>query len=223
MHLEPRLIPVREPDRPEGAVVVLHGGGARGERMMVSPTQLSVLRMVPIARRIARAGRGGLATYRLLNSYRGWDTHHTPVDDTHWAIAQVRERYADVPVCLVGHSLGGRAALMAGEHDGVESVVALNPWVQPSDRADLRGRDVLIVHGDADRIAIPSRAQAVARTLARTTDVAWLTVEGGKHAMLSRGRVFESAAADWATATLLGRDVGDPVARLLAGESSLTV
>jgi dienelactone hydrolase len=223
MHLQPRLLPTREPDRPEGAVLVLHGGASRGEQMMVSPTQLSVLRMVPIAKRIALAGRGRLAAYRLLNSYRGWDTHHTPVKDARWALQQIQQKYGDVPVCLVGHSLGGRAALLAGDHDNVASVVALNPWVYPTDRADLRGRRVLIVHGDADRIAVPSRAQAVARTLARTTDVAWLTVEGGKHAMLGRGSVFEKAAADWVTATLLGRDVGDPVARLLAGERNLTV
>jgi dienelactone hydrolase len=223
MHLQPRLLPTREPDRPEGAVLVLHGGASRGEQMMVSPTQLSVLRMVPIAKRIARAGRGRLATYRLLNSYRGWDTHHTPVSDARWALGQVRERYGDVPVCLVGHSLGGRAALLAGDDAHVASVVALNPWVYPTDHADLRGRQVLIAHGDSDRIASPQRAQTVASALSRTTDVAFLTVEGGKHAMLSRGSVFEKAAADWALATLLGEDVDEPVARLLAGERALSV
>ena len=223
MQLQPRLIPTSEPDRPEAAVLVLHGGASRGEQMMVSPTQLSVLRMVPIAKRIARAGKSQLATYRLLNSYRGWDTHHTPVRDARWAMQQIKQKYGDVPVCLVGHSLGGRAALLAGDHDNVASVVALNPWVYPTDRADLRGRRVLFVHGDSDRIAVPSRAQAVARALSSTTEVAWLTVEGGKHAMLGRGGVFEKAAADWATATLLGRDVGDPVARLLQGERSASV
>ena len=70
---------------------------------------------------------------------------------------------------------------------------------------------------------MPARAQAFARTLARTTDVAWLTVEGGKHAMLSRGSVFERAAADWAVATLLGADVDGAVGRLLAGEREATV
>ena len=223
MHRQPRLIPTREPDRPEAAVLVLHGGASRGEQMMVSPTQLSVLRMVPIAKRIALAGKGRLATYRLLNSYRGWDAHHTPVNDARWAMQQIKQKYGDVPVCLVGHSLGGRAALLAGDQDNVASVVALNPWVYPTDRVDLRGRHVLFVHGDADRIAVPSRAQTVARTLARTTDVAWLTVEGGKHAMLGRGSVFEKAATDWAAATLLGREVGDPVAGLLAGERTASV
>ena len=221
--MQPRLLPVREPDRPEGAVLVLHGGASRGEQMRVSPTQLSVLRMVPIAKRVALAGRGRLATYRLLNSRRGWDAHHTPVKDVRWALQQVHERYADVPVALVGHSLGGRAALLAGDHEAVRSVVALNPWIHPSDRADLRGRRVLFVHGDDDRIALPERAQGLARRLERTTDVAWLTVEGAKHAMLRRGRVFERAAADWVVATLLGREVGDPVARLLGEECQITV
>lgn len=223
MHVQPRLVPTHEPERPEGAVIVLHGGASRGERMMVSPTQLSVLRMVPIAKRLARSGRGRLATYRLLNSYRGWDSHHTPVADVRWALGRVRERYDDLPVGLVGHSLGGRAALLAGEHDEVTSVVALNPWVYPTDHAELGDRRVLIVHGDADRVALPERARAVARNLARRTDVAFLTVEGGKHAMLRRGRVFEQAAVDWTVATLLGEDVGEPVGRLLAGERSLSV
>ena len=55
MELKPRLIEVRVPERPEGVVLVLHGGASRRRRMMVSPTQLSVLRMIPVARRVARA------------------------------------------------------------------------------------------------------------------------------------------------------------------------
>ena len=45
-----RLVEVALPREPRGAVVVLHGGAARRDRTAVSPTQLSVLRMVPIAR-----------------------------------------------------------------------------------------------------------------------------------------------------------------------------
>jgi pimeloyl-ACP methyl ester carboxylesterase len=69
------------------SVLVLHGGASRSGSPMVSPTQLSVLRMVPIARRIARLGRGRLAVFRLLNATRGWDTQHTPADDARWALA----------------------------------------------------------------------------------------------------------------------------------------
>jgi dienelactone hydrolase len=170
----------------------------------VSPTQLSVLRVVPVARRIARAGGGRVAVLRLLNTHRGWDTSHTPIDDVVRALAQVRERYGDVPVGLVGHSLGGRAALLAGALDGVRAVVALNPWVYPTDHVDLSGRRVLIVHGTRDRVADPRRARVVADALAETADVTFLPVEGGKHAMLRHGATFERAATDFVLSSVLG-------------------
>ena len=203
-------------------MLVLHGGAARQARMAVSPTQLSVLRMIPVARRIARAGGAGLATYRLLNSSRGWDSEHTPVDDVAWAIAELASVHGDLPLSLVGHSLGGRAALVAGELAPVTSIVALNAWLYPTDDASLAGRRVLFVHGDEDRIAPISRATAVARRLARTTEVGFITVPGGKHAMLAQGRVFEKAAADFVVATQLGATVGPPVERVLAGEDWIT-
>ncbi len=221
----PRLVAARVPRHPEAVALVLHGGGARERGVAVSPTQLSVLRMVPIAGRLARAGRGRLAVFRLLNSTRGWDTDHTPVQDARWALDQVEERLgARLPTALVGHSLGGRAALLAGDAEGVRSVVALNPWVYPSDAVDLTGRRVLVVHGTDDRVADPGRARTVAARLARTADaVGVVDVEGGKHAMLRRGGDFERLAADFVRATLLGREVGTPVRDLLAGEQRVSV
>jgi alpha-beta hydrolase superfamily lysophospholipase len=201
---QPRLLATRVPTRPEGAVLVLHGGAHREGRPMVSPTQLSVLRMIPVAHRIARAGAGRLAVFRLLNSYRGWDASHTPLDDVAWALGQVREGFGHLPACLVGHSLGGRAALLAGGAEEVRGVVALNPWVHPTDAPDLSGRRVLVVHGTADRIAEVGRAEAVARRIGRTADVEFVAVPGARHAMLRHGAVFERAAADFTAATLLG-------------------
>ena len=200
----PRLLPVRTPDSPEGVVVVLHGGASRGERAMVSPAQLSVLRMIPVAHRIARAGESRLAVHRLLNSHRGWDTGTTPAMDARWAIEQVRDRHGDLPVALVGHSLGGRAALLAGDDASVRCVVALNPWVLPTDRVDLRGRRVLVVHGTDDRIALPARSADLVRRLPPGTDVEYVLVPGGKHAMLRHGRAFEDMATDFVVSTLLG-------------------
>ena len=46
---------------------------------------------------------------------------------------------------------------------------------------------------------------------------------GGKHAMLSRHALFDGLAADFATATLLGTHRTEPIARLDAGESRLTL
>lgn len=218
-----KLVATRSPANPTAAVVVLHGGGARRGQMAVSPTQLSVLRMVPIAQRIARSGRGDLAVFRLLNSTRGWDTRHTPVDDARWALDEIAQRYGDLPTSLVGHSLGGRAALLAGDTDRVRSVVALNPWVTPEDRVDLTGRQVLMVHGTQDRIASLERAEHLARSLSRSADLlGFVRVEGGKHAMLAKGGTFTRAATDFVTATLLGRQVDGPVARVLSGEAALS-
>ena len=208
MDLQPRLVTVRSPKQPRGAVVVLHGGGARGDAVPVSATQLSVLRMVPIARRIARTR--DLAVFRLLNSQRGWGAGDTPLADARWALAQVRERYGDVPVVLVGHSLGGRAALLASTEPDVVGAVLLNAYLLPGDDAvDPAGRRLLFVHGTDDRIASIAKAEAASARIGRRTEVGFLTVDGGKHAMLRHGRAFTGAAAAF-TAEVVP---GDPVPR----------
>lgn len=225
MSSDARLVPVSTPRRPEAVALVLHGGAARRDRSMVSPAQLSVLRMIPIARRVARAGGDRIAVYRLLNSHRGWDERHTPVDDARWALEQVADRHgAGLPAALVGHSLGGRAAILTGAHPAVRSVVALAPWVYPSDGdTDLGGRRVLVVHGGQDRIADPERAEQAARRLARTADVGFVRVEEGSHAMLRHHRLFDRYAAEFTAATLLGSPVHGVVGRVLAGERWLAV
>jgi pimeloyl-ACP methyl ester carboxylesterase len=219
--LKPRLIEVALPDRPVGVVLVLHGGASRRGNMMVSPAQLSVLRMVPIARRIARIGGDRLTVFRVLNSVRGWDTHHTPVHDARWALEHVAERLGErLPTCVVGHSLGGRAALLTTNRPEVRSAVALAPWVYPTDvPAGLSGERILIIHGSKDRIASPDRSAALARRLSLQARVSYISVEGGKHAMLKRHALFDGLAAEFASATLLGTSSTGPIARVEAGES----
>lgn len=214
-----RLVTTHLPRDPQAVVLVLHGGAARRHGMRVSPAQLSVLRMIPVARRVVTAGRGRLAVFRLLNSVRGWDTHHTPVDDVTWALDRVRERLGvALPTCLVGHSLGGRAAIEAGSLPDVHSVAALAPWVYPTDGSgDLTGRRVLIVHGTEDHIASPTRALAAARNLQRTARVGFVSVEGGRHAMLRHHHAFDGYAAGFAATTLLGDPATGPVAEVLDG------
>jgi len=218
MELSPRLIDVAVPPRPAGVVLVLHGGASRPDSPMVSPTQLSVLRMLPIAWRIAAADRRRLAVFRLLNSRRGWDTEHTPVNDARWALAGIAERLGGaLPICLVGHSLGGRAALLAAGQ--ARSVVALAPWVYPADvPPGLDGQRILIVHGARDRVASPQRSAALARALAARARVGYVSVRDGTHSMLRRHRLFDGLAAEFAASTLLGRPVRGPLARLADDE-----
>jgi predicted esterase len=223
LELKPRLIEVAVPGDPVGVVLVLHGGASRPGKMMVSPAQLSVLRMVPVARRIARLSDKRLAVFRVLNSRRGWDAHHTPVADTEWALDRAAERVGDrLPACLVGHSLGGRAALLTAGRPEVGSVVALAPWVDPNDVAPgLAGKRILIAHGSADRIASPARSAALAQTLSRQTDLVYVTIDGGKHAMLGRHALFDGLAAQFAVLTLLGISVGETMSRIEAGEHQI--
>jgi alpha-beta hydrolase superfamily lysophospholipase len=221
-----RLVAVREPTTPEGVVLVVHGGASRRGQMMVSPAQLSVLRMIPVARRVARSGKGRLAVYRLLNSYRGWDTSHTPVHDIAWAVEQVAQRYGpDVPVCLVGHSLGGRASILAARLPAVRSVVALAAFVYAADADGLgiRDRQVLFVHGLRDRIAPVQRARQLADRLARANRVGFIAIRNGKHAMLAEHGTFERAAVDFVGATLLGREPASPVSDAMAGPDVVQV
>jgi alpha-beta hydrolase superfamily lysophospholipase len=222
---EPRLIETVVPDEPEGAVLVLHGGGDRRGSPAVSPTQLSVVRMVPVARTVARHGHGRLAVFRLLNTTRGWAAGHTPVDDARWALGAIADRLGGrLPTCLVGHSLGGRAALLAARAPEVRSVVALAPWVSPSDApTGLDGRRILVVHGTDDRIASPERSAALARRLeAAGADVRYVSVRGGTHAMLRRRASFDGLAAEFAATTLLDVPARGTLARLEAGEPWIT-
>ncbi len=221
----PYLIATSMPADPAGIALVLHGGASRPDRPAVSPRQLSVLRMIPIAKRIARTGRGQLAVFRLLNRTRGWDEDESPVADANWALDQLADRFdSDLPVALVGHSLGGRAALLTGTNPAVTSVVALAPWLYTADgQLDLAGRRVLFSHGMSDRVADLRIAAAVAEGLARKAQVGFVAVRGAKHAMLRRRDMFDGIAADFVATTLLDRPATGLVQQALAGDRSIVV
>lgn len=204
-------------------VVVLHGGGSRLRSTRVSPAQPSVLRMIPVAVRIGRASGSRLAVLRLLNAQRGWVTGHTPVNDAQWALGEIARRFgSQMPVCLVGHSLGGRAALLCAGEPHVRGVVALAPWLAPTDVVEGVDRTpVVIIHGDADRVASPERSRRLAQAVSSHTTVSYVTVLGGTHAMLRRVDAFDGLAARCVNWMLLGEIEGDIVHRIAAGEAWL--
>jgi predicted esterase len=197
----PRLIATRQPKDPVGVALILHGGGGRGG-VPVSPTQLSVLRMVPIAVRVAREGHGRIAVYRLLNAVRGFGAD--PMSNVRWALDHLAGDYAGLAVCLVGHSLGGSVALAAAGEPQVCGVVALAPWLAGSERTrHLAPTRTLIVHGSNDRVtSCRASQQYAARARQSGAPVSFVEVERGEHSMLRRMPAFDVLAARYCHAVL---------------------
>ena len=83
---------------------------------------------------------------------------------------------------------------MSAGAPAVRGVVALAPWVYPTDVAPgAADRRILIVHGARDRVASPERSAALARALGAR----YLSVPEGKHAMLQHGREFVRPAVEF--------------------------
>jgi alpha-beta hydrolase superfamily lysophospholipase len=228
---------VRAPQRPRGLALVLHGGRAKSTGA-VRAAQLAVVRMAPFGASLARAGASpGLAVARMRYLVRGWNgTAQAPVADVRWVLDQLAARYPDLPVALVGHSMGGRAAIYAADHPAVRTVVALAPWVEPGDPyRSLAGRSVLVVHGDGDRMTSPRASAAWTRQAATVAERAtYVSVRGDGHAMLRRAGLWHELATRYVLATVLdrggratgagiGEEAGAVLGKVLAGEPSLVV
>ena len=170
-----------------GVALFCHGGTAAS----VAPPRdgaLSVVRMRALEQfvRASTADRG-ISTHLLRYRVAGWNGAAADAyNDVRWAIGQLRaEHGADVPIVLVGHSMGGRAALRAGGDPQVAAVCALAPWTPPGEPvAHLRGQTVTVLHGRRDRW-VPAHLSADFALRAREAgaSVARFTAPGG-HSML---------------------------------------
>jgi dienelactone hydrolase len=210
---EPTSGPVR------AIALVLHGGQS-ASTAPVRANQLAVLRMLPFATSLARAGSArGLAVARLRFAVRGWNgAQRSPVADATWAVAQLAEHFPGVPVALIGHSMGGRTALYVAGGESVIAVVALAPWVEADDPvAQLAGRRVLIAHGENDRMTSARASEAyAARAETAGAAVTYVRVRADGHAMLRRRRLWHELTTDY----VMGA-VG--IAKAVPGERSMVV
>jgi pimeloyl-ACP methyl ester carboxylesterase len=209
---QPRVQPIGTPPGPPGGLVlVLHGGRSHGHG---NPHSLrpAYLRMLPFARMLAVAGARPPSVWMVRYRYRGWNAPAMDaLRDTEWALERVRRRHPDVPVLLLGHSMGGRAGLWAAGHPSVVAVCALAPWLDGSDPVDqLAGRTVLIAHGNRERLTDPAESFAYAVRARRVTDrVCRFDVHGDGHAMLRRRRDWSSLVRRFVLAEL-GIEPEDP-------------
>ncbi|RBY92341.1 alpha/beta hydrolase [Blastococcus sp. TBT05-19] len=183
---------------PRAVALFCHGGTVAS----VEPPKeraLSLVRMRAIEQFVSgTGGHAGLTTHLLRYRVAGWNGAAADAyADVRWAIDVIRAEHPDLPVVLVGHSMGGRAVLRAGGHDGVSAVCALAPWTPPGEPVEhLRDRSVTIVHGRGDRW-VPARLseEFAARAVDAGAHVARFTVAGG-HSMLRHAHRWHTFVSD---------------------------
>ncbi|MHB9756831.1 alpha/beta hydrolase [Streptomyces sp. BYX5S] len=192
------LIPRRTPPGARAAVVFLHGGRA-DSRSASKRWHLAALRMRPFVRAVASAlGEDPVALAEVRYRVRGWNgADADALRDAERALGELPRLVGDVPVVLVGHSMGGRAALRAARSPQVRGVVALAPWCPEDEPVEqLRGKDVVVLHGDRDRVTDPQASVALVRRAVGVGARAGVSlVPGGDHAMLRDSARWHRAAA----------------------------
>jgi Serine aminopeptidase, S33 len=187
-----------------GAVVVAHGG-TEVSTDPVSPLDPAVLRMIPLALAIRHGLRGsGVVVERPNYRVRGWNGElASPVQDLTEVLDQIRARFGGIPVVLIGHSMGARAAFLAAGHPSVSAVAGLAPWLPPTEPVDqLAGRTVLLAHGTVDHVTSPDETWAYAERARSVTDVAVIEVRRGEHTMLWRAPLWHRLAAEFSRLSL---------------------
>jgi pimeloyl-ACP methyl ester carboxylesterase len=175
--------------RPRAVIVMFHGGKARGQEV-VDGRSLSWRRTAAMQRDIARAAQeADVSTWLLRFTHRGWNGGADRIADARSALDAVREELGDVPVCLLGHSMGGRTAVHVADDPSVRGVVALAPWLPPGESvAALRGKRLYAAHGSRDRITSPRTTQDFVRRASLVAEVAEFTDMGPLGHYLLRGR-----------------------------------
>ncbi|PPK66684.1 alpha/beta fold hydrolase [Actinokineospora auranticolor] len=203
----PRLAAYGPPRPPQARAValVLHGGQEHS-RVPGSRWYPAYLRMMPFARDIAAKGAPhGVAVRLLKNRFRGWNAPDLdPVQDARWALDEIRREFGDLPVAIVGHSMGGRVGLRVADDPSVRAVCALAPWTPEGEPVEqLAGREILIAHGDLDRTTYAHDSYDYARRAKEVTDrVARFDVRGERHAMLRRARQWTRLATGFVLGAL---------------------
>lgn len=180
-----------------GVVVVAHGGQEVGTARTTA-VQPAVLRMIPVAGVLGQALRGQPVVVRRPRfRVRGWNgAQASPVQDLNELLDDLRGRFGPVPVVLVGHSMGARAAMRAAGHPSVAAVAGLAPWLPVGEPVDqLAGRRILLAHGTADFVTRPAETWAYAERARQLSTVAEIEVRGGDHAMLRRASLWHGLAA----------------------------
>ncbi len=197
---EDQLIVSQLPVNARGLVLMLHGGAEQGPQE-IDGRSLAYRRTRWMRDAISgRLAASGVGVALLRFTVKGWESGAgapSPVRDARAALDRLRGEHADLPVVLLGHSMGARTAVWVADDPSVVGVVGLAPWLPPDDPvAQLAGKQLVAAHGHRDRI---TNARATERYVRRAAAVAqsarFVDMGGLGHYMLTGVRRWNATAA----------------------------
>jgi predicted esterase len=195
----PSLTRYDAPGRTRALVLVLHGGKDRSD-VEVDGRSMAWRRSLGLARAVGRAVHDeGTGLWVLRYGTAGWNGDGAGrIGDARWALDQIRREHDDVPVAILGHSLGGRTACRVADDDLVRGVVALAPWLPPAEPVDsLAGSTLHAAHGRRDHITRASDTQAfVDRARSVATEASFTDMGNLGHYLLRGVPAWNAFAVD---------------------------
>lgn len=207
-----------------GVVLVMHGGEEHGVK---PPSRVNppLQRLRPFERALRRSPLGeSVGVAEVGYRCRGWNGERADAAvDAEEALAELVDQVGPgVPIVLLGHSMGGRAALRIGGHASVAGIVALAPWCPAGEAVEqLADRRLLIVHSAHDRVTPPAESlDYAARARMAGAQVARCVIPDSDHAMVRRAPTWHRLTTLLTGALLGGWPFPDPVGKSLARSGS---
>ena len=201
VELLPHLTGSRPRRAPTGVVLLLHGLVRSADPLDARSAPWLRMRLMQVQLRGA-LHRAGLAARLLRDRVGGWAVDGAaepgPVADARWALDRVRDELGELPVVLLGHSMGARVAVTVADDPLVRGVVALAPWFGPTDPVTtLRDRHLHAAHGSQDRVTSPVATQEYVARAARTAASSTFVDMGPRgHTMLPGPGAWNRVALD---------------------------
>ena len=192
-----RLSIRRIPRRARAVVLLLHGGGEGSGSIPTGPWYPAVLRMHPLDWAIARH-LPHAAVIQLRFAVTTWNDGRDPVRDLRWALGRIHVRAPHLPIVLVGHSMGARAALWGLDDPAVRGAVLLSPWISEEDPAEGTENQLLVaIQAVGDTVAPPARAFPwLNKAERRGARIHRITLAHTDHSMLRRSSTWHRLTAE---------------------------